>query len=185
MEKFSQRGGCSLLLDHHGALLVGGQLAEHPGGDSLDVLDLVVEQLHKYRDDGKSPDDGSVVALPGQDVQGPHGALHDLLHPHAVGVGAGGLVASPGESSHSLSVLEGSDQKMDQPGDGAVLPKRSVVGRAEGQVPDETNDGLDERPPAGRVHQSDDLREAALEPHSVLSQLALLVSGGQMSEGAD
>ena len=50
---------------------------------TLSVFNLVVEQLDKERDDGESSCGGSVVLLPGQDVQSTHGAFHNLLHPHS------------------------------------------------------------------------------------------------------
>ena len=46
-------------------------------------------------------DDCAVVALAGEDVQRADGALHDLLHPHPVGVRPGGTSARP-----LLGVLE-------------------------------------------------------------------------------
>ena len=74
---------------------------------------------------------------------------------------------------------------MDQSGDGSVLSERSVVGGTQSQVSDEANDGLDQRPSAGRMHQPDNNgEEAALDPDSVLSKVTLLVSTGQVSEGA-
>ena len=45
----------------------------------------------------------------------------------------------------SLCVLVGSDQQLDQPGDGPMLPQRSVVGRAQSQVTDQTHCGLRDR----------------------------------------
>ena len=59
-----------------------------------------------------------------------------------------------------------------------------MVGRAQGQVSDEADDGLDQRPTGGRVHQPDDGGQAALEPHRVLTHLALGMSRGQVPEGA-
>ena len=52
VEELGERSRGSLLLDHDGALLVGRQLAQDPGGHALDVLNLVVEQLHEDRDHG-------------------------------------------------------------------------------------------------------------------------------------
>lgn len=54
----------------------------------LYILDLVEEQLHEYGYDVLLADELPVEALPRQDVQRPDGALHDLLHAHAVRVGA-------------------------------------------------------------------------------------------------
>ena len=73
---------------------------------------------------------------------------------------------------------------MDEPGDGAVLPERGVVGGAEGEVADEADDGLDERPARRRVHQAHDRGQAALQPDGVLRHLALCVARGQVPEGA-
>ena len=74
---------------------------------TLSVFNLVVEQLDKDGDDGESSYGGSVVLLPGQDVQSAHCALH-LLHPHTVSVEAGGLLSPSIESAGSLGVLGGS-----------------------------------------------------------------------------
>ena len=87
-------------------------------------------------------------------------------------------------STYPLCVLKCPDEQVDQPRDRSVLSQRRVVGRAERQVPDETDDGLDQRPPRRGVHQPDDGREAALEPHGVLGHLALLVAGGEVAQGA-
>ena len=115
VEELGEGRGGALLLDHGGALLVGGELAQHARGHALDVLDLVVEQLHEDGDDGEAPDDGPVVGLPGEDVERAHGALHDLLHPDAVGVAAGGLRAAP--AAPALGVLERPDEEVHQPGE--------------------------------------------------------------------
>ena len=58
---------------------------------------------------------------------------------------------------------------MDEPGDGSVLPERRVVGGAEGEVADEADHRLDERPPRRRVHQAHDGRKAALRIEQVES----------------
>ena len=55
---------------------------------------------------------------------------------HLVGLLGGGLVL--------LDVLVGLQQQVDQAGDGAGLPERSLVGRAQSQVPDQANRCLDE-----------------------------------------
>lgn len=89
VQELCERRGGALALDHARALLVGRQLAEHAGRHALDVLDLVVEQLHEDGDDGEAADDGAVVHLARQDVQRAHRALHDLLHADAVRVRAG------------------------------------------------------------------------------------------------
>ena len=74
VEKFCERSSGSLLLNHDSSLLVSSQLTQHACCHSLNVLYLVVEQLDKDGDDGESSDDGSVVLLPGQGVQGAHSA---------------------------------------------------------------------------------------------------------------
>ena len=66
------------------------------------------------------------------------------------------------DTLYPISDLEGSDEEVDEPGDGAVLPERRVVGGAEGEVADEADDRLDERPPRRRVHQAHDGGQAAL-----------------------
>ena len=48
------------------------------------------------------PDDGSVVCLPGQDVEGPDRPFDDFLHPDTVSVRAGRLTAT----SPTLDVLK-------------------------------------------------------------------------------
>ena len=104
MQELSEWRGGSLSLDHAGALLVSGQLAQHSGGHPLDVLDLVVEQLHKDGDDGEAADDGAVVWLPGQDVKSSNSAFDDLFHPHTIGIAACRLgAASP---APTLGVLQ-------------------------------------------------------------------------------
>ena len=50
--------------------------------------------LNKDGNDGESSDDGAVVRLSGQDVQGPDGSLDNLLHPDAVGVRPGRLATA-------------------------------------------------------------------------------------------
>lgn len=46
-----------------------------------------VSYLNEYRYDIEAPDDGPVMGLPGEYVQGTDCALNDLLHAHAVSVG--------------------------------------------------------------------------------------------------
>ena len=49
-------------------------------------------------------------------------------------------------SSHtgaSLGVLVGPDQQLDQAGDGPLLTQRAVIGRAQGQVTDQTDGCLE------------------------------------------
>lgn len=51
------------------------------------------------------------------------------------------LVAS--HAGAPLGVLVSPDQQLDQAGNGALLTQSTVVGRAEGQVADETDGGLE------------------------------------------
>ena len=45
-----------------------------------------------------------------------------------------------------MCVLEGPDEEVDEAGDGPVLPEGGVVGRAQGQVTDQTDHRLHQRP---------------------------------------
>ncbi len=74
---------------------------------------------------------------------------------------------------------------MNEPGNGSVLPKGTVVGGAQSQVADQSNDRLDKWPARGRVHQTDDGGQAALETNRVLRHLALRVAGSQVAESAN
>ena len=49
--------------------------------------------LYEDGDDGEAANDCAVVSLSCEDVERADGTLHDLLHPHAVRVGAGGTPA--------------------------------------------------------------------------------------------
>merc|ERR1719232_1996386 len=142
---------CSFLFNHDCSFLVSRQLTQNSSSNSLDVLYLIVEQLDKYRDDGESTDDGSVVSLPGEDVKSPHGSLDNLLHPDPVSVGSRSCSSTSGQSSHPLGVLEGPDQQMHEARNGAILSQRRVIGWTQRQVPDQTNDSLDQRPSTGRM----------------------------------
>lgn len=51
------------------------------------------------------------------------------------------LVAS--HAGAPLGVLVSPDQQLDQAGNGALLTQSTVVGRAEGQIADETDGGLE------------------------------------------
>jgi len=72
-----------------------------------------------------------------------------------------------------VRVLEGPDEEVDEARDGSVLPEGGVVGGTERQVADEPDDGLDEGPAGGRVHEPHDGGQAALQAHRVLGHLAL------------
>lgn len=54
------------------------------------------------------------------------------------------LLLCASHASASLCVLMCSDQQLNQSGDGTLLPQRSVVGRAQSQVTDQTNCSLRE-----------------------------------------
>merc|ERR1719219_2139391 len=69
VQQLCERSRGSLLLYHSSSLLVSCELTQHPSSNSLDVLYLVVQQLHEDGDDREAPDDGSVMTLPGKDVQ--------------------------------------------------------------------------------------------------------------------
>jgi hypothetical protein len=45
-------------------------------------------------------------------------------------------------SAHPVSVLEGSDEQVYEPGDGSVLPQRSVIRGTQRQVPNQTDHRL-------------------------------------------
>lgn len=49
---------------------------------------------------------------------------------------------------YPLCVLVGSDEEMDNPGQGTMFPQWSMVCRTEGQISDETHNSLDEGPSA-------------------------------------
>ena len=100
VEKFIERSSGYLLINHDSS--------HRTPAATLYVLNLVVEQLDKVWEDGESSDDGSVVLLPGQDVEGAHGALHYLLHPSSPCciVGARSLLSLSVVSAGSLCVLE-------------------------------------------------------------------------------
>ena len=90
-------------------------------------LSLNTTYLDKQWDAVQAADHGPVVRLAGQDVQCAHGALHDVLHAHAVHDDA---LAGP-----ALHVLVRAHEQLDQARQAAVLADRRVVGWAQGQVP--------------------------------------------------
>lgn len=57
--------------------------------------------------------------------------------------------------AYPLGVLVGSDEEMNDSGQGTVFPQRGMVGRAQGQIPDEADHCFDEGPPAWGVEQLD------------------------------
>ena len=75
--------------------------------------------------------------------------------------------------SYPVCVLEGSDEEVNEPGNGSILPEGGMVGGAERQVADEADDRLDERPAGWRMHEADNSGQTALQPHSILGHLTL------------
>jgi hypothetical protein len=65
---------------------------------------------------------------------------------------------------------------VDQSWDRAVLSERRVVGSTEGKIPNETNDGLNQRPARRRMHEADDGWETALKSDCVLRNLAFCMA---------
>ena len=63
----------------------------------------------------------------------------------------------------------------------AVLAQRRVIGRTQRQVADETDDGLDEWPLAGRVQQLHERRQAVVMAHRVLRRAGLRVTTRQVT----
>ena len=61
------------------------------------------------------------------------------------------LLLVPSHAGASLGVLVGPDQQLDQSGDGALLTQSAVIGRAQGQVSDQTDGRLVEEKGMG-VH---------------------------------
>ena len=101
--------------------------------------------LDEERDAVESADDGAVVCLPGQDVESPDGSLDDLLHTDPVDVGA--LLLPALVHTGALRVLVGPDEELHDAGDGTVLAEGGVVSGAQGQVTDQSDHSLDQRPP--------------------------------------
>jgi len=83
-----------------------------------------------------------------------------------------------------VGVLEGSHEEPDELVDCARLAQWGVVCCAEGQVADETNDGLHQRPPGGWMQQLDNHLQTVVEAHGVLGHLGLNMAGGKMTKGA-
>ena len=73
---------------------------------------------------------------------------------------------------------------MNEPWNGSVFPEGCVVGCTERQIPNETDNGLDQWPTGGRMHEPDNGGEATLEPHGVLRHFTLGVTRRQVAEGA-
>lgn len=83
---------------------------------------------------------------------------------------------------HPLRVLESPDEQLDEPGDGARVPQRKVVGGAQSQVPNEADHRLDQRPPRRGMQQVHDDGDAALEADSVLGHFRLRVARSQVTQ---
>ena len=66
-----------------------------------------------------------------------------------------------------------------------MLSQWCVVGGAESQVTDETDDCLDERPAAWWVEQLDDDWQTVVQADGVLSHLGFRVTTGEMSQSTD
>ena len=88
----------------------------------------------------------------------------------------------PINSTYPLCVLMCPDQQMYNPWQCSVLPQWGVVGRAQGQIPDEADDGLDEGPAARWVEKFDQYWQAVVKSHCILGHLGLGVSACQMSQ---
>ena len=85
--------------------------------------------------------------------------------------------------THPLSVLVGADQQLYDARDGSVLSQRGMVRWTQRQVADQSNDGFDERPPAGRVEQLHKHGQSVVKAHSILGHLCLWVATGEMAQG--
>ena len=70
----------------------------------------------------------------------------------------------------------GADQQLHDARDRPVFSQRGVVRGTQCQVADQTNDGLDEWPPAGRVEKLDEHGQTVVETHSILGHLGLRVA---------
>ena len=63
VEQLGERRSGALVLDHLGALLLGGELAQHAGSHVLDVLNGRVQQLHEQRDRAQAPATHETLSL--------------------------------------------------------------------------------------------------------------------------
>ena len=66
-----------------------------------------------------------------------------------------------------------------------MFSQRGVVRWTQRQVTDQTDDGLDQRPPAGRVEKLDEHGQAVVETHGILGHLGLRVATRQMTQGTN
>lgn len=87
--------------------------------------------------------------------------------------------------THPLRVLERPRQQPHQMMYGPVFAQRHMIGRAQRQIPDQPDDGLDQWPARRRLQQFHDHLDAVVEAHRVLGHLGLHVTRGQVAEGAD
>lgn len=87
--------------------------------------------------------------------------------------------------SHPVCVLECPHEQADELVDGARLSEGGVVSGTKGQVADQANDSLDQRPPWWWVQQLDDHLQAVVEAHGVLCHLGLNVARGQVAQSAN
>ena len=69
--------------------------------------------------------------------------------------------------------------------DKARLPQRRVIGRRQGEVPDQSHDGLDEGPAGGGLEEGDEGGQAPVGSHGVLRRVGLLVTTCQVTQSAD
>ena len=88
------------------------------------------------------------------------------------------IFKSSQKSSYPVSILEGSNQEMDQSGNSSVLSERGMIGGAQRKIADQTNHRLHQGPTGWRVHEADNSWQTALQADSVLGHLAFWVAGG-------
>ncbi|KAF3845674.1 hypothetical protein F7725_002752 [Dissostichus mawsoni] len=106
------------------------------------------------------------------------------------------MVCLLGGGGVSLCVLVSLQQQVDQSWNSTCLPQRRLIGRAQGQVPDQTNSclrgetdqNLSQQDTLSLVRlpqQLHDRWDAVVQPHSILGQLCVLVAGGEVAQGTD
>jgi len=88
-------------------------------------------------------------------------------------------------TTHPLSVLVGTDQQLYNAWDCSVLSQRGVIRWTQRQVADQSNDGFDKRPPAGRVEQLHKHGQSVVKAHSILGHLCLWVATREMAQGTN
>ena len=87
--------------------------------------------------------------------------------------------------AYPLCILMCTDQQLYNARQSAVFSQRGVVSRAQSQVTDQTDHGLDEGPAAGRVQQLDQHGQPIVQPHRVLGHLSLRVPRSQVTQSTD